>query len=572
MNIQRNLLAALLIFLVFLLTPQYLRLIGLDQDSQEDDSVDVVDVLQEVVSSNKEIAVLESSSSSDASIKEITIINQLYQITLSSQGGGSVVEYKLTSQNDSGEYEYVGTYDESGLYSNNAVTLSHKFMNNACSPCLSINNGVHRFTENFGVQNYDDGDTLYVGGGETLRLVFEHTMEGGDYIKKSMDFYSDSYHINSEFTYNLQNSFPKDNIEIIWDSGVAPTELNTYDEATYSGAYVYQIDDIDYIVQSGEAEILSTKYDAPTDWMAIRNKFFVVAIVPEIKADYAILGSKNLVLNTVSDSNDLKSFPVYESSLGFRGNFGSLAFSQYVGPLDVDRLSGLHESLDLIMNFGWSIIAPFSKAILWFVKLLHNTLKINYGVVLIFVALIMRVVTGPLTKKAYESSAKMRVTAPLQKEIQEKYKDNPQKLQEEMGKLWKEHGFNPISGCLPMLLQWPILMSFFIVFRSTIEFRGEPFVLWISDLSQPDYILSLPFHVPLYGSGVAVLPILMGISMFLTMRITAPSNDNSQKTMMYFMNGFFVLIFNQFPSGLTLYYTIYNFLAYQQQLSLKNKD
>ena len=113
--------------------------------------------------------------------------------------------------------------------------------------------------------------------------------------------------------------------------------------------------------------------------------------------------------------------------------------------------------------------------------------------------------------------------------------------------------------------------SFFIVFRSTIEFRGEPFVLWIQDLSQPDYLFSLPFHIPLYGDGVAILPILMGISMFLTMRITmATDGDNTQKTMMYFMNAFFVIIFNQFPSGLTLYYTVYNFLAYQQQLSIKN--
>ena len=113
-------------------------------------------------------------------------------------------------------------------------------------------------------------------------------------------------------------------------------------------------------------------------------------------------------------------------------------------------------------------------------------------------------------------------------------------------------------------------MSFFIVFRSTIEFRGEPFIFWITDLSQPDYIFLLPFSIPLYGDGVAILPLLMGISMFLTMRISSPSNDDSQKTMMYFMNGFFVLIFNQFPSGLTLYYTVYNFLAYQQQLTLKN--
>ena len=174
---------------------------------------------------------------------------------------------------------------------------------------------------------------------------------------------------------------------------------------------------------------------------------------------------------------------------------------------------------------------------------------------------------GPLTKKSSEASSKMQEVAPLQKKLQEKYKDNPQQLQKEMGELWKKKGVNPISGCLPMLLQWPVLMSFFIIFRSTIEFRGQPFIFWIKDLSQPDYIFSLPFSVPLYGSAVAVLPIIMGISMFLTMSVTM--QDKSQKPMMYFMNTFFILMFNSFPSGLTLYYTIFNFLSYQQQLSIK---
>ena len=175
----------------------------------------------------------------------------------------------------------------------------------------------------------------------------------------------------------------------------------------------------------------------------------------------------------------------------------------------------------------------------------------------------------PLTKKSHQSSAKMQTVAPLQKKLQEKYKNDPQKLQGEMGKLWKEHGVNPLSGCLPMFLQWPILMSFFIVFRSTVEFRGKPFIFWITDLSQPDYIFSLPFSIPMYGSSVAVLPIIMGVSMFLTMGLTMQSTNTSQKPMMYFMNAFFILLFNSFPSGLNLYYTMYNILNFIQQKQLK---
>ena len=141
-----------------------------------------------------------------------------------------------------------------------------------------------------------------------------------------------------------------------------------------------------------------------------------------------------------------------------------------------------------------------------------------------------------------------------------------------MGKLWKEHGVNPVSGCLPMLVQWPILMSFFIVFRSTIEFRGASFFAWIKDLSQPDVIINLPFTLPIYGGHIAVLPILMGLSIFLTQRMSMATMDKAQRPMMYIMNAFFVLLFNQFPSGLNLYYTVYNILNFFQQRTIRLKN
>ena len=574
MNVQRNLFAALLIFLVFLLTPQYLKLIGLDSETAEQE-VPSNEFVDESIINITEPPPSKVADEIDLNINEktITIINQYYEITLSSVGGGSIIKYVLSGQDDFDEYNYLGTFDETGVYNdNNPVVLSHTTMNSGCSPCLSINNGAYQFRDNFILGNYNDMDTIYLKGSKNIVLDYQYILDSGDYIIKSMEFFADSYEINSSFEYNLKESFPHSNVEIYWDSGIAPTELNSYDEATYSGAYVYQNNDIDYIVQSGENELSPERFNLPTDWIAIRNKFFTMAIIPTIKADYAILESRNLYFNPSPISNKtILSAPIYSATIGFRGSVGSLGYTNYIGPLDVDYINDVDSNLQAIMNFGWSIIAPFSKIILWFVKILNNFLNINYGVILIIIAIIMRVITGPLTRKSYESSAKMKLVAPMQKKIQEKYKSDPKKLQEEMGKLWKEHGVNPISGCLPMLLQWPILMSFFIVFRSTIEFRGEPFVLWIQDLSQPDYLFSLPFHIPLYGDGVAILPILMGISMFLTMRITMASDgDNTQKTMMYFMNAFFVIIFNQFPSGLTLYYTVYNFLAYQQQLSIKN--
>ena len=244
----------------------------------------------------------------------------------------------------------------------------------------------------------------------------------------------------------------------------------------------------------------------------------------------------------------------------------------YLGPLDIDQINLLDTTLDRIMNFGWYIVQPFSRGILWLLKFLHS-FGLNYGIILILFAFLVRVVTGPLTKKSFQSTQKMQAVQPKLKKIQEKYKSDPQKLNAEMVKLYRDNGVNPLGGCLPMVLQMPLLFSLFLVFRSTIEFRGAYFFGWIKDLSLPDTIFSLPFHIPIYGDQVAFLPILLGISMFLTQKMsmsgmqgTAPGQ---QKYMMYFMSGFFFLIFNSFPSGLNLYYLIYNILNYLQQKSLK---
>ena len=147
----------------------------------------------------------------------------------------------------------------------------------------------------------------------------------------------------------------------------------------------------------------------------------------------------------------------------------------------------------------------------------------------------------------------MQEIQPLVKKIQEKYKDDSKKMNQEMMNLYKEKGVNPLGGCLPLLLQMPLLFAIFSVFRHTIELRGMPFIGWISDLSQPDIVFELGFHIPLYGGHVAFLPILMGISIFLTQRLSMATMESSQKPMMYIMN------------------TIYNLLNYFQQKSIRTQ-
>jgi len=570
MNIQRNIFAGLLIFLIFLTIPMYLNLIGLDESDDNNELVDNNIAVAEA--SNNQIGggvAPQTTSPSmvefDNSIeKTITINTDYYRMILSNKSGGSVLLYELTEKNNSLLNKYIGSYDENRNYNDSLnVTLINNMSlaNNEpppCSPCLSING--EKIQSTFSLDVLDN--SIYLERGDNQTLVYLYNFGDNEYIKKTITVNGDGYDFESTFEYKLNSN--NLNVEIIWDSGILPTERGDADVYEgHSSAYIWQDGGLESITQNNDTNIRAETFTNTTDWFAIRNKYFTIAIIPQESMDYATLSSNNN--NTFQDREIT---PIYTAVLGKNVDpEGTSSFTTYLGPLDIDHLSLLNANVESIMNFGWSIIKPFSKLILWLIKTIHYSLGINYGIVLIFIAFIMRFIMGPLTKKSSEASAKMQEVAPLQKKLQEKYKDNPQQLQKEMGELWKKKGVNPISGCLPMLLQWPVLMSFFIIFRSTIEFRGQPFIFWIKDLSQPDYIFSLPFSVPLYGSAVAVLPIIMGISMFLTMSVTM--QDKSQKPMMYFMNTFFILMFNSFPSGLTLYYTIFNFLSYQQQLSIK---
>jgi len=570
MNIQRNIFAGLLIFLIFLTIPMYLNLIGLDESDDNNELVDNNIAVAEA--SNNQIGggvAPQTTSPSmvefDNSIeKTITINTDYYRMILSNKSGGSVLLYELTEKNNSLLNKYIGSYDENRNYNDSLnVTLINNMSlaNNEpppCSPCLSINGGKIQSTFSLDVLD----NSIYLERGDNQTLVYLYNFGDNEYIKKTITVNGDGYDFESTFEYKLNSN--NLNVEIIWDSGILPTERGDADVYEgHSSAYIWQDGGLESITQNNDTNIRAETFTNTTDWFAIRNKYFTIAIIPQESMDYATLSSNNN--NTFQDREIT---PIYTAVLGKNVDpEGTSSFTTYLGPLDIDHLSLLNANVESIMNFGWSIIKPFSKLILWLIKTIHYSLGINYGIVLIFIAFIMRFIMGPLTKKSSEASSKMQEVAPLQKKLQEKYKDNPQQLQKEMGELWKKKGVNPISGCLPMLLQWPVLMSFFIIFRSTIEFRGQPFIFWIKDLSQPDYIFSLPFSVPLYGSAVAVLPIIMGISMFLTMSVTM--QDKSQKPMMYFMNAFFILMFNSFPSGLTLYYTIFNFLSYQQQLSIK---
>jgi YidC/Oxa1 family membrane protein insertase len=241
---------------------------------------------------------------------------------------------------------------------------------------------------------------------------------------------------------------------------------------------------------------------------------------------------------------------------------GSFHFQVYAGPLEYPRLRAIGHDFDDVNPYGLpglrTIIRPVAlgaRALLvWF----HNGLGLAYGFGLILFGLAIRIVLWPLNQKAMRSSMALQAVQPLMKELQERYKSDPQKLQQEMFKLYKEHNVNPLGGCWPMLLPIPILFAFFFVFQNTIELRGASF-LWLPDLSRAD---------PTF-----IIPILMGISMLVlswTGQRGMPPNPQT-KMMMYVMPAMMTFLFIRFASGLNLYYTVMNVASLPQQWLLSRE-
>ncbi len=562
---KRTILTGLAIGLLTLAIPFYLQLIGVVPEKQKN-----VSLAPELANEPVELKQSSSYASFQGETKKIQdpktaeaqsffIATDKYNATISNLSGGSILDFTMHSFEED-QYKFLGGYGLDGNYSKD-INLSLSIPTDTpCSPCLQSSEEKFFYTP-FKIisPRINEGQTLSLQKDDSLVVIMEHTINNRS-VRKKMVFYGNKYIIKHDF---LLTGAPKD-VSLVWADGIKTTEKNLFEELTYTSSYVAQekeISSLSFSPQSADEKEKPAFYSGKTDWVAIRNKYFINALISD-QAEGGVLSA------SATNLNEESVIPVYSMGLDFSSS--KISVSQFFGPLDIDIIESSKTYLDRVMNFGWLPIQPFSRSVLWLLKKLH-LLGINYGIILVLFAFLIRLITGPLTKKSFESTQKMQKIQPRMKKIQEKYKKDSQKLNQEMVKLYKDTGVNPLGGCLPMIIQMPLLFSLFIVFRSTIEFRGAPFFGWINNLSQPDTIFDLSFSIPLYGNQVAFLPFLLGISMFLTQRLSMATMDKNTKPMMYMMTGFFFILFNSFPSGLNLYYTVYNFLNYFQQRSIKGK-
>ncbi len=316
----------------------------------------------------------------------------------------------------------------------------------------------------------------------------------------------------------------------------------------------------------GERAVLN----GPFEWVALKSKYFFTAVMAAEQnarpfAGAAVTGMERTPVPVASffgtRTSALATKAAVLTTLALPPT-GTFHFEVYAGPFEHQRLSQLGHGLDDANPYGWSIfrpiIHPVSLVVVSILFWMHDRLHLAYGWVLVFFGVLVRMLLWPLQQKAMESQMRMQAVQPLMQDIQTRHKNEPEKLQREMLKLYKDHKINPFGGCLPMLLPMPVLLALFFVFSNTIEFRGVPF-MWLPDLSR---------HDPLY-----IIPVVMGISMFAVSKIGQrglPPNPQ-MKTMLYVMPAMMTFIFLRLASGLNLYYAVQNLISLPQQWQISKK-
>lgn len=371
-------------------------------------------------------------------------------------------------------------------------------------------------------------------GKETVTFFYQDS--SGASVKKTLTFYSNDYRIDLKIlTEGITGGYT---LSMGQDFGIF--------EPKEGYGHVGPVSRIDgnNITSNRDKIKEPLNYKGNIAWTALEDKYFTAALAPVSKVD-------GVVVNKIGDS--------VTTGLTVMSQDGE--FILYAGPKEYDRLKTLKVGLEEIIDYGWFplgrtgnklLALPFFRLL----KLFYGFLN-NYGLAIILLTMLVRIVFIPLTNKSQKSMKAMQALAPKINELREKHKKDPQRMNKEIMGLYKKHKVNPMGGCLPMLLQLPIFIALYNVLMYAIELRGAPFYLWIRDLSSKD-----PFYV---------FPIVMGISMFIQQKMTPTSADPMQSKIMMFLPVIFTFMFLNLPSGLVLYWLVNNILSIAQQYYINKK-
>ncbi len=447
---------------------------------------------------------------SNANERLIRIETDLYEAVLSTRG----VVFK--------KWQLRKYKDDNG----NQVTLINE---KARIPALAIGKDDSFSLKDIVFQTDETRDHIVLKDDSKYTITFSfNDSSSGVSIKRSLTFYGNDYRVDVN---ESVSGIPYYWVTLGINSGVSGT-------GGYRGhvgpVVLKDVDRKEYKPKKIKAPVYISK---DLRWIAMEDKYFFSSIVPPENSEAKIWKT---------DTGDVL--------LAVSLPKGQHSYIFYTGPKEHDRLKKLGVGLEHIIDFGFfSILA---RPLFWFLKILYRITH-NYGWAIIILTILTRLPFIPIINKGQKSMKKLQKIQPMMNEIRQKYKNDPQRMQKEMMELYKKHKVNPMSGCLPMLVQIPVFFALYKVLLVAIELRGAPFMLWIKDLSEKD-----PYYI---------LPIIMGITMFVQQKMTPAATDTQQQKIMQYMPVVFTLLFLNFPSGLVLYWLVSNILGIAQQYYVNKK-
>ncbi len=429
---------------------------------------------------------------------------------------------------------------------------------------------------------------------DTKNLLFEPTLTKVDgnqvlslKLKADNNKYLEYNYVLKPNEYMLDFSIRTQGLQDVLDSS-APVPLdwqlqafrneksisseNRYTELVFE----YEDGKDDYLNQSKLDQDEANK----VTYVAFKQQFFTSVLLTETPFDNVKLQSENLVVDEKIDTISTKRFKAL-IPLAFKGGEINYAMNWYYGPSDYKILNKYDRNLDEIISLGWGIFGWINRYL--FIPLYgFISAMISNGFAIIIFTILIRILMSPVTYKSYLSQAKMKIIKPEITELNEKFKKDPMKKQQEMMKLYSKAGVNPMAGCIPALMQIPVFYALFQLFPSAIALRQTGF-LWADDLSSYDSILELPFSIPFYGNHVSLFPILASVAIFFYMKMTTgdqamaqpqqegmPDMASIMKIMIYISPIMMLLFFNSYASGLSLYYFVSNLITIGIMLVIKN--
>ncbi len=443
------------------------------------------------------------------------------------------------------------------------------------------------FGFNFGYQNRNisTNDLYFIpsvseknlyAGNDSVSLAMRLNAEDNRYIEYVYTLHKGKYMV--DFKINLVglediSTMFSESIDLNWEMYARMQEKGRKSENMYTTIYYKPFeDDVDYFRSRGGKEVQSEEILTKVEWIAFKNQFFSSVLI----AGKPFENAKIEYLNLPEEDKFLKKFSA-EIGIPFSHTANeSVDLNFYFGPNKYNLLKKYkeHELKDLV-TVGRGIIKWINQFVIislfdWLSKFIGN-----YGIIILLLTIIIKVGLLPLTYRSYISQAKMKVLKPQIDELNKKYpKGKEMEKQQATMALYKKAGASPFGGCLPQVLQFPILFAMFRFFPTSIELRQESF-LWATDLSTYDSILDLPFSLPLgYGDHVSLFTLLMTISTIISMRVSSQTTASSQqmpgmKTMMYIMPVMFMFILNSFPAALSYYYFLANMITFGQNWIFK---